>query len=79
LKWFPEFRALALLRRIAKAIEESNRLAQARLECEHPEWARAAGVKRKPPKVVDFGVSTAEDFNEGWKRAHPEEEFAEES
>lgn len=78
MKWFPEFRALALLRRIAKGIEESNRLNRARLELEHPEWARESRTARKPPKIVDFGVSTAEDFNEGWTKAHPEEEFAEE-
>ena len=54
-KWFPELRALALLRRIARALEESNRMEQDRRE--RPRKAR----------LTEISTATAADFNERWR------------
>ena len=37
MKWFPGIRAVSTLRHIARAMDESNRIAHARLKAEHPE------------------------------------------
>lgn len=79
MKIFAELRTLVLLRRIARALEASNRLAETRLAMEHPEWARSERKPRKVSKPVDFGVASADDFNEGWQKLHPETEFAEDA
>ena len=72
-KWFSDIRVLVFLRRIAKALEERNRLERIRLATDHPELAREIGAQRKRSKPVEFSVATAEDYNERWKNEHPDE------
>lgn len=61
------------MRRIAKALEESNQLGRERLALEYPEWGRRKGLRRSP-KIADLGVVELEDLNRGWRETHPEEE-----
>ena len=54
MKWFPELRALALLRRIARALEESNRMEQDRRE------------RPRKTRLTEISTATVADFNERW-------------
>ncbi len=71
MKIFAELRLLVTLRRIAKALEERNRIETAKLPVEA---AARVGVKRRAPKLTDFSVATAEDWNKRWREQHPESE-----
>lgn len=71
MKIFAELRLLATLRRIAKALEEANRIERAKLT---GEVAHRLGEKRRAPKVADFSVATPEDWNKRWREQHPEAE-----
>lgn len=59
---WPLLRIAAQLRRIAKAIEESNRMAQER---DHPVVAM-----RKPREAV-FSRPSVEEWNEAWHDRNP--------
>ncbi|MFH1834050.1 MAG: hypothetical protein ABH877_03410 [bacterium] len=72
MRWSTGLRAVALLRRIAKALEAANDLACERLALDHPEWGRAEGL-RKTSKLVDIGTASVADWNAEWRRTHPEE------
>ena len=69
---FRSLRLLALLRRIAKALERSNELANERLLRDYPDLARERGRKPKRPKVVEVYAPTVADWNEQWLKDHPE-------
>jgi hypothetical protein len=65
MKWFPELRMLAFLRRIARALEESNELQRTRLKMEFPAWR-----ERPKPRKVEISVPTAAQWNERHRREH---------
>lgn len=68
-------RLVAQVRRLARAREEANALAQERLAQEFPEWGRRAGLRARS-KLVEIGRADVSDFNKGWRRSQglPEEE-----
>lgn len=74
---FANLRALALLRRIARTLEQQTALAQARLELDYPGWERrlelsAGKPKRRAARMVDFSVPTPAEWNDQWEKDHPE-------
>ena len=79
MSWFGIFRIPAQLRRIAKAIEKNNDLAEFRMDLEHPEWIRMrrrkekVGERPRTPKVASFGTMDVEAINEQYREAHPED------
>jgi hypothetical protein len=54
-----DLRALVLLRRIARSLEEANRL------------TRETRGRPKSAKLVDIGEASAEAINKRWKEDHP--------
>lgn len=78
--YIPNFgfgRLLVLLRRIATAIEEGNRLVRIRLDLDYPSQRRR-GFDRvgESPKLVDISYPTAEEWNDDWRETHPDSEEA---
>lgn len=65
-KWLPGARALVLLRRVGKALEEANDLERERLSLEFPAW-RGKGSK-KGPKIVEIGVADPKEWNSKWRK-----------
>lgn len=65
MKWFPELRAVAFLRRIARAEE---RQADA-LEALKYVALHEAGLDRKQPKLVEIGTFDVEAANKRWQQA----------
>jgi hypothetical protein len=63
MKWFPEIRLLAMLRRIAKAIERSNELTQERMKFDYPQWR-----ERPKPRKAEISVPTVEQWNKNYRR-----------
>jgi hypothetical protein len=67
IKFSLDLRAVALLRRIARALEESNRIARQRLEFEAPEVTR----RRSTPKLREVFTPSIEEQNDAWRQDHP--------
>lgn len=69
-------RILVYLRRIARELQRSNEIAEARLSAEYPMLYRSyrAGVVPKTPKMVEITIPTTEDWNKRWRVDHPTEE-----
>ena len=69
MKLFPGLRTIALLRRIAKALEAGNQLARERMALEFPDYARKQPKARKV-REAQITRPTIEDWNEGWRQRH---------
>lgn len=70
-------RAVALLRRIAKALEHSNRLAEEQLALDHPQRMFIQKRGGRPSRVVEVSVPNLEDWNSAYRKDHPELEYRE--
>jgi hypothetical protein len=68
-KWFSGLRTIALLRRIAKALEAGNELSRERIALEFPEWGRRHQARRVVRKT-SITQPTTEEWNENWKHRH---------
>ncbi len=55
MKWFPELRALALLRRIARALEEANHLEQDKR------------ARPRHTRLTEITTASVADLNESWR------------
>lgn len=66
---FTILRVVAVLRRVAKALERANQLAETRLECEFPKLALA---KTHGPKLVKIDRPSAADWNAAREREREE-------
>ncbi len=55
MKWFPELRALALLRRIARALEEANHMEQEKR------------VRPRHARLTEITTASVADLNESWR------------
>lgn len=58
MKFGLELRAVALLRRIARALEDANAL------------ERRKSVQPRAAKLVDLGVAKTSDWNDHWRETH---------
>jgi hypothetical protein len=67
-------RVLVWLRRIARALDRANVLAEVRLRLDYPAYARTGRVETRTPRVVDVSTPTVEEWNKRWAETHPEEE-----
>lgn len=62
-------RVLVYLRRVARELSRANDLAKARLDLEHPDWARRV---RGPAKLRVAGVASVDAWNKRYEDLHPE-------
>jgi len=62
-------RLLIMLRRVWKALERGNDIAQARLDFD---MEQAGLGPKKVPKKTQISVATVEDFEKNWIEKHPE-------
>lgn len=69
MKLFPGLRTIALLRRIAKALEASNQLNRERMSLEFPDYARKQPKVRKI-RQTEITRPTIEDWNESYRQRH---------
>lgn len=76
---FQGLRAWVILKRIAKALEESNKIAQAaldldkeRMAMEHPKWYQAGGKVPDAPKLTIISKASIDEWNERFREQHPE-------
>jgi hypothetical protein len=69
MKLFPGLRTLALLRRIAKALEAGNQLARERMALEFPDYARKQPKSRKI-RQTEITQPTVEEWNQNWRERH---------
>lgn len=72
---------LVFLRRISRALERNNQLAETRLMLEYPAWYKASGLKtnavtasRPTRKLSDLSAPTVESLNAAYKEKHPDAE-----
>jgi hypothetical protein len=59
-----------MLRRIARALEESNTLAKERMALEHESYARKSRG-RLPKPTTEVGKPTTDQWNQRHEREHP--------
>jgi hypothetical protein len=69
MKLFSGLRTIALLRRIAKALEAGNQLARERMALEFPDYARKQPKARKI-RQTEITRPTIEDWNEIYRQRH---------
>ena len=62
---FGDLRLLALLRRIAKAIEHSNELTRERMKFDYPDWR-----ERPKPRKAEISVPSVESWNNRYRKEH---------
>lgn len=69
-------RVLVYLRRIARELQRSNEIAEARLSADAPMLYRSyrAGAIPKTPKIAEIHTPTTEEWNKRWRVDHPTEE-----
>ena len=68
MKWFAGIRAIALLRRIARALEESNELQRIRTLQEFPDARSHIRAKRGKVRQTEIIHPTPQDWNEAWAK-----------
>ncbi len=75
---FNNLRLLALLRRIAKALEKANHLSYERMSLEHPGWDKKNKVILKAKdqrlaqrKALNFSKMDVQSINERFEEEHP--------
>ena len=69
MKIFSSLRTIALLRRIAKALEASNELARQRMALEFPDYARKQPRERKV-RQTEITRPTTDEWNQGFRERH---------
>jgi hypothetical protein len=62
IKFSAPLRAIVLLKRIAQALEERNKIERHRLELEHPQL-----TQRSQPKLREVFTASIEERNEAWR------------
>jgi hypothetical protein len=71
MKLFAGLRTIALLRRIAKALEAGNQLAQERMALEFPDYARKQPKARKV-RQTEITQPTIDEWNQAYRERHGE-------
>ena len=69
MKLFSGLRTIALLRRIAKALEAGNQLTRERMALEFPEYARKQPRERKV-RQTEITRPTTDEWNAGYRERH---------
>ena len=65
MKWFSGIRVIALLRRIARALEEQNEIARTRFDLDFPNYARKEPGRKRKGAVISR--PSVEELNEAWR------------
>lgn len=66
IKGWLELRAIVWLKRIALALEETNRLTGERMGLEFPNYGRSTG-KLRSSKLVEISTASVEEWNEAYR------------
>jgi len=66
IKFSAPLRAIVLLKRIAQALEERNKIERHRLELDHPQF-----TSRGQPKLKEVFTVSIEERNEAWRESNP--------
>ena len=69
MKLFSGLRTIALLRRIAKALEAGNQLSRERMALEFPDYARKQPKERKV-RQTEIARSTIDEWNAAYRERH---------